>query len=649
MPSPSRFAQALLVLSQAILLNAQTARQDVTIHVKDAMAPPPWALLERELLRYNSIAVERFAEKFLDERGYLLHTPRWGTLDGPDDAIETFWNWTLLHAMGGSDSVLDLYNKGQEGHWKQYGEMRTTLTKLAANGAYSREFITQSDWFHTGEGMRAFLLAGLSQPNSDKYRERSRRFANMYTGEDPEAPNYDPVNKVIKSIWTGSKGPMLHKATTYDWVGDPVPGSFHLLHNPAGRGKLLNLEANYKKMLAHCEEYVDSVGDTPLNLASTILGLNAYMLTGEEKYRNWVLEYVGAWKQRTEETGGNIPTNVGLNGKPGGEYNGQWWKGTYGWNFTIYDGEIERTAHRNTFTSGSWPGFGNAFVLSGDPSFIQVLRRQMDNLYAQKKVENGRVLLPQGYGDPRGYKHNGPPQWYNHAPRLFTDRLVEIYLWSMDRKDLERVPVATSFDPSRERAGYGEADRSLAWLGFLDGKIPDFPETALRRDLGHVRRKMEEIRTDDTTADSRLADYLLDLNPAMTNTLAHLTLGAYMSPARIWVLHSRFRYFDPVKRRAGLPEDVGALVEKLGVDSATVTLVNTNPVDAREVVVQAGGYGEHRFEGVSIGGKTMTFSAPFVTVRLEPGAGSRLEFKMARYASRPTLAFPWDRGWYPAK
>ncbi|HPI22335.1 MAG TPA: hypothetical protein PLE73_04015, partial [Spirochaetota bacterium] len=42
----------------------------------------------------------------------------------------------------------------------------------------------------------------------------------------------------------------------------------------------------------------------------------------------------------------------------------------------------------------------------------------------------------------------------------------------------------------------------------------------------------------------------------------------------IWQLHSRFRYFDPLKRRAGLPEDTGALVEKLGADSAVLTLVN---------------------------------------------------------------------------
>jgi hypothetical protein len=628
--------------------SATLAFAQPTVRIETPMAPPAWALLERELLRANSAACERFAAKYVDERGYLAHTPRWGTLDGPDDAIETFWNWTLLHALGGSDSVLELYRKAQEGHWKQYGELRTKLTELAASGAYSKEFVTQSDWFHTGEGMRAFLLLGLSAPNDEHYRQRSRRFAAMYMGEDPEAPNYDPARKILKSIWTGSKGPMLRKATTYDWVGDPVPGTFHLLHNPAGRGKLLDLQAHYKKMLAHCDEYLDSVGDNSLNLASTILGLNAWMLTGEDKYRNWVLDYVGAWKQRTEAAGGNIPSNIGLDGKPGGEYNGQWWKGTYGWNFTIFDGELEQIAHRNYFTDGSWPGFGNALLLSGDQSLVGVLRRQMDNLYAHKKVEKGETLLPQMYGDPRGYKFNGPPEWYHYTNKLYTDRLMEIYLWSMEARDRERLPVATKFDPSAPgRDGYSEPDRAAPWLGFLDGKLPEFPVKALEWDLMRVRHKMESIRTDQTTADSRLADYLLDYNPAVTNGLVNLTLGGYFSRGRIWVLHSRFRYFDPDRRRAGLPEDVGALVEKLGPDSATVTLVNVNALDPRTVAVQAGGYGEHRFDTVTAGGKTTAVGGPVLTVRLEPGSGARLVFRMTRYANRPTFAFPWDRGWYP--
>jgi hypothetical protein len=72
--------------------------------------------MEQQLLQANSRAVETFADRYIDERGYLLHTIRWGTLDGPDDAIETYNNWTLLHALGGSGSVLELYKKSLEGH-----------------------------------------------------------------------------------------------------------------------------------------------------------------------------------------------------------------------------------------------------------------------------------------------------------------------------------------------------------------------------------------------------------------------------------------------------------------------------------------------------------------------------------------------------
>ena len=600
------------------------------LRIDTPMPTPAWALLERQLLRANSIACERFAAKYLDSRGYLLHTPRWGTInDGPDDAIETFFNWTLLHSLGGSDSVLALYKKALDGHLRQYGEVRSKVTDIAAHGSYYKEFIAQSDWFHIGEGMRAFMFLGLSDPNDVVFRERMKRFAGMYMGEDPEAPNYDPKTKVIRSLWTGSKGPMLRKATTHDWVGDPVPGSFHLLHNRAGRRERLNLEEHYSKMLAHVNEYLDSVGDHPLNLGATGLALNAFALTGQPKYRDWAVEYTTAWKQRADATGGNIPTNVGRDGKPGGEYGGQWWKGTYGWNFTVLDGEIDEIVHRNTFTAGSWPGFANALLLTGDQSFTAVLRRQMDNIYAQKKVVDGKVLLPQMYGDPKGYKGTGAPSWYQFTGNLFTDRLAEIYFLSMDRKDLERVPMR-------------------GWLAFLEGKNADYPVQALQTDLEHVRRTMKAIEADDTTADTRLADYLQALNPASTMALTNLTTGAYLS-GNIWSLHSRFRYFDPVRRRAGLPEDVGALVEKLEADAATLVLVNIDQVEPRTVVVQAGAYGEHRFDAADINGASQPVGGPLVTVRLEPGAGARIRFRMARYVNPPTLAHPWDRAWFAVK
>lgn len=608
-----------------LVLTAATALAQPALEINKTTSPPAWALLERELLKQSSQACDRFANKYLDARGYLLHTPRWGTLDGPDDAIETFYNWTLLHALGGSDSVLAHYKKALEGHLLQYKEMRTVKTKLAANGAYHKEFITQSDWFHTGEGIRAFMFLGLSDPTDPTLRLRMKRFAGLYMNEDPEAPNYDPVHKVIKSIWTGSKGPMLHKATSYDWVGDPVPGTFHLLHGKQGRGGMVDLMSVYDKMLAHCDEYLDSVGDHPLNLASTGLALNAYMLTGEKKYKDWVLEYVGAWKQRTDANGGNIPTNIGLNGQPGGEYGGKWYKGTYGWNFTVYDGEIDQMAHRNTFDAGSWPGFGNAYLVSkGDPGFVATLRKQMENLYAQKKVINGKTMLPNGYGDPRGHKFTGgKEEWYNYTPNLFTNRLLEIYLWSLDPKDRQNLPA----DP---------------WLSFLDGKDAAYPERALRQELETVRHKMAEIQSDDTSADTRLADYLMGFNPAATDALSKLTLGSYLT-GNIWTLHARVRYFDPVRRRSGLPDDVAALVEGFTADTVSVRLVNVSSVEAREVSVQAGAYGEHQILSASVGGKTINVNGPAVKVRLAPGAGDRLELRVKRYANEPTLRQPWDQ------
>ena len=49
---------------------------------------------------------------------------------------------------------------------------------------------------------------------------------------------------------------------------------------------------------------------------------------------------------------------------------------------------------------------------------------------------------------------------------------------------------------------------------------------------------------------------------------------------------------------------------------------------------------------VMVNGQTVPIDKSHITVRLKPGSGSRLEFKMARYANRPTLArLGTARGW----
>ncbi|MFC2087116.1 hypothetical protein ACFLSA_03010 [Bacteroidota bacterium] len=207
----------------------------VVIKVNTSMSPPEWALLEREVLDANSAAVVEFADKYLNERGYLLHIPRWGTLDGTDDAIECFKNWTILHALGGSDTVLSLFKKGLDGHYLQYSEVTTDCTDVAKSGCYYKEFMPMSDWMHQGEGMQGIVFQGLSDPLDIKLQQRYRRFTGFYLNEDPDAPNYDSKHKVIQSFWNGSKGPMLRQATQYDWAGDLTYGRFNLLHHADGK------------------------------------------------------------------------------------------------------------------------------------------------------------------------------------------------------------------------------------------------------------------------------------------------------------------------------------------------------------------------------------------------------------------------------
>jgi hypothetical protein len=138
------------------------------------------------------------------------------------------------------------------------------------------------------------------------------------------------------------------------------------------------------------------------------------------------------------------------------------------------------------------------------------------------------------------------------------------------------------------------------------------------------------------------------VNPVATQALVNLTLGANDpngSGHGPLPLHAQVRHFDPERRRAGLPLDVAALVERIRPESVTLTLVNVNPLQPRTIIVQTGGYAEHRATAVVAGDRTFPIDAPYFAVRLSPGAGETLTINVQRYVNQPTLAFPWDRGW----
>ena len=233
-----------------------------------------------------------------------------------------------------------------------------------------------------------------------RYRQRVTRFAGFYLNDDPGAANYDPKVKIIRSLFNGSRGPLLRKATVLDWAGDPIEVEHRFR---PGHG-----EHSYEQMLEHFRDYNDIVGDSPMNLAATSLALNAYMLTHDARYKAWILEYVEAWRQRMIANGGIIPSNIGLDGKIGGECGGKWYGGVYGWGFTVLNPDTRKPAHRNDHFLGL-NGFGNAFFLTGDDRFLDAWRKQIDAVNSHSRVENGQTVYPHMFGDKGWYEYRPEP------------------------------------------------------------------------------------------------------------------------------------------------------------------------------------------------------------------------------------------------
>lgn len=600
---------AALALGTAVMAQETTpnvvavANPASTTIMVDAPAPvPAWALAQRAVIAANAEGVKTFLDAFVDGRGYLRGLAHYGITDGADDAVEPIRNWPIAHAVGGDEAIIEAWSHVWENHLDQYSRARVPEVEAVSEGVYYREFMPQFDWEHISEGMAGFYFYGLSRPHDRRYETRLRRYAGFYMNEDPSAPNYDPEHRIIRSLFNGSRGPRLTPPNATDWDGPEIPGG-----EPGRRTRFLKSENIF--------------GDHPLNLNTVQLAFHAYLVTGEDKYRNWALEYVDAWRGRIDQNGGNIPSNIGRDGTIGGEWGGKWYGGVFGWN-------SPDEGVRNYVFRGPPEAFGDALLLTGDQAYTGVIRRQLDNLYAQRRVVDGKVQVPHYYGDQGWY---GFYDVDGRSPGLGNRRRVEadVYMWGLEARDLARLP-------------------KTGWIGFLQGQAKDYPVQAFQAALEEIRVAAQRIRDDDTTLQYPVGITRWERsNPVATEALVNLTMGGADpggSGHGPMPLHTQVRHFDPDARRAGLPPDVAALVEKIEPGSVVLTLVNTSPLTTRTVTVQLGGYGEHRCTSIRTRSGTVGCDGRAFSVRLTPGSSETLTIGIDRYAYRPTLDFPWDQG-----
>jgi hypothetical protein len=606
----------------------QPAGDDIpTIAGGQRGAPPSWALWERQLIDQMSQAAPIFVGRYTRSDGTFIWRPDWPGMDGSDDAYETFHTFPLLYLLGG----------GAELHRLARQEWDAITWQFTEYGQLHREFDAYYDWMHHGESYIYLYFLALADPHVLKDRQRAARFAGFYTGADPEAPNYDPEHNLIRSPINGSRGPRLEMSAE-DWsthrdVLRFFPAPFDDIPGAAGPIADWNDDATFRHILRMMNERM-ARGDIPLNMIATSLVAHAYLYTGDETYRAWVLRYLDGWRARARANGGILPDNVGLTGATGEYMGGKWWGGYYGWRWP--HGAL------NLLEAATVAGM-NAVLLTGDTDQLDLARSQLDLLWSLRREQDGRMVVPHKHFD-----HG----WDDYRPM---SPALPIQLWSISQQaeDLDRVlrlPDQGAWDRELTVRGVGWAP-GAAWFRFVRGQFPDYPEAVLRATCEELYRLTELIRTDASEPARRYVQHWIDRNPVLCEALAQLMTGAPYPLYHGGLLHCRVTYYDPARRRPGLPEQVAALIDTIDEAGVRLQLVNLDPWAERSVILQAGAFAEHTFEEARTAGsdEPRTVGGPWLQVTLAPASTLALRLTMRRFANQPRYGFPWQPAGAPVE
>jgi hypothetical protein len=308
---------------------------------------------------------------------------------------------------------------------------------------------------------------------------------------------------------------------------------------------------------------------------------------------------------------------------------GKWWGGYYGW----------RWPHGfMTIIEPLTIAAMNTVLLTGDMSYLEIPRGQIDRLVELGRLEGGERLIPYRRTDDG---------WTSFRP-LRPHHLAQIWYMSQSQGDRERIEqfpqVQTHWLEVAPGRGKGDDIHFGPWYCYLDGRNPDYPRLILEAQYTEVLRRLDMMRRDDGDPQAWDVHHWQEINPIQTEALVQLTCGGPQIIYHGGLLHIRLRYFDAEAKRPGLPQNVAALVSGLDGDSTTVQLINLSPLHQRRLIVQAGAFGEHSFTEVRCleaeGETTVDINSKHFEVILPPGCTITLKLGMRRYCHTPGYEQP---------
>lgn len=604
----------------------------VRIQAGQTRTPPSWALRQRHLMQVMDEAARTYQARYTRADGTFIWRDRWPGMDGSDDGYESYHNWPLFYALGGS----------ARSHEQSRFLWDAVTRQFAGFGQIHREFDAYYDWMHHGESSLYFYYFGLADPAREPDRARALRFARMYTGDDPAAANWDPRLRQMRSPINGSKGPRFETSAadwqTHRWVLHNYPIPYEDLPVPTrteawGAGEMVrkadwNSDKDFAIILGAMNARMMQ-GDVPLNLTSTSLVTHAYALSGEDRYRTWVLDYLEAWAERIARNDGLCPDNVGPSGQIGELMEGKWWGGYYGWSWPHGLATIIEP-----LTIAAM----NAVLLTGDMSYLDIPRQQVDAIMARGREEQGQWLIPHRHTDAG---------WTSFRP-FRPQHLLQIFFLShaaQDQARLERLPeFPEAWQTLQPGRGKGDDLHIGPWYLYLQGALPDYPDRILDTQYSEVLRRMDMIRNDHGNPEDWDVHHWQNVNPVHTEGLIQLTCGGPQVVYHGGLLHTRLRYFDADEGRPGLPADTGALVTAMNGTEVSVSLYNIHPDREHNLVIQGGAFGEHEIHRVDVSGPegmaSHASSGRWVRVNLPPGRSVDLKLHLHRFRYQPAYNQP---------
>ena len=449
----------LAIVCCALLMPAAA---DVSLRVDTRMQPPRWAVLRAAAPRRQPAGRSGVLQE-------VLRRPRLPADASCAGARTTVPTMRSRISTAGpnctrsapSDEILQMYAKGHEGLIKQYTEARTTDVPIARAGHVSQGVHRPVRLDAPRRGAAALQPHGLVDADRREVPGARAAIRGLLHGRGSgSAQLRSAPTRSSAACRTAAAGRCCARRRRS--IGSAI-------RSTSRDSTPLHGESTFEQFLAHYEEYTDVVGDHFLNLAATTLPTNAYLLAGEAKYKAWLVEYMDAWLDRMKQNGGVIPSyrrSRREDRRRGRQVVGQrLWLG-------IQPGQSgHRQARGSQSHSVGAPGFHNALLVTGDQKYVDAWRRMIDAVNAHVRTPAASAA-----GRPAQYPTmHGASGWYGWRNTPWNVGALEVWYWSQKPADLERVG-------------------SSAWIDFLGGRSPAYPEQALERDLKSIPQRLSAMR-----------------------------------------------------------------------------------------------------------------------------------------------------------